>query len=207
MKRSLIAAVAIGIVATVAHSWYTAAFTDQSGWTVPGTQVPTPERWPSYLERLDWPPPSDAARYQFVFGSSSASRVEISGGYGESDRLGVSLEVREFGLPLRALKWEVTSIEAGPGAMAMAKAADSAAGIRTGISLGIDTGDLRKLPVIPMWPGFLVNTAVFAFFAYASAFSFRRFRRFKRRRRGLCTQCCQDLRIATGACSECGARQ
>ncbi len=68
------------------------------------------------------------------------------------------------------------------------------------------------LPVVPIWPGFAINTVFYAgilWLLFAGPFALRRR---SRRRRGLCVKCGYDLRGAgsTGGpdsvtCPECGA--
>ena len=70
-------------------------------------------------------------------------------------------------------------------------------------------GRMRMLPLRPIWPGFAINTAFYAFvlwLLFATSFALRRRRRI---RRGLCPNCAYDLRGAGtrggAACPECGA--
>lgn len=67
----------------------------------------------------------------------------------------------------------------------------------------------RELPLIPIWPGFYINTLLYAcvawlvFFAPFTALRFTK--RARRRRNGWCLQCGYDLRGATNVtCPECG---
>jgi hypothetical protein len=73
---------------------------------------------------------------------------------------------------------------------------------------GVDQYSHRRLSVVPIWPGFAINTlfyAVILWMLFAAPFALRRRRRVKR---GLCPKCAYDLRgraAESDACPECGA--
>jgi hypothetical protein len=64
------------------------------------------------------------------------------------------------------------------------------------------------LPLIPIWPGFAINTVFYAavlWMLFAAPFALRKWRRI---RRGLCPKCGYDLRnrpMDAAVCPECGA--
>ena len=60
----------------------------------------------------------------------------------------------------------------------------------------------RRLPLLPIWPGFAVNTLLYAGILYLPFAPFA-LRRFIRRRRGLCLRCGYP-RGASAVCTECG---
>ncbi len=65
----------------------------------------------------------------------------------------------------------------------------------------------RMLPVLPIWPGFAINTVFYAMILwglFATPFALRRWRRLKR---GLCVKCGYDLRGRPqgSTCPECGS--
>lgn len=66
-----------------------------------------------------------------------------------------------------------------------------------------------RLPVLPIWPGFAINTVFYAlilWMLFAAPFALRRKMRIKR---GLCPRCAYDLRgrpLHAEACAECGVR-
>ncbi|MCI0363320.1 MAG: hypothetical protein L0219_05525 [Phycisphaerales bacterium] len=68
-----------------------------------------------------------------------------------------------------------------------------------------DTWQDPALPLLPIWPGFAINTAFYALILwvlFAAPFALRRRRRI---RRGLCSKCGYDLRGSNvSACPECG---
>lgn len=63
----------------------------------------------------------------------------------------------------------------------------------------------RALPDRPMWPGFTIDTLVYAAAWWVIIFGWQRHRRARRIERGLCSACGYDLRGSDSqACSECG---
>ena len=73
-----------------------------------------------------------------------------------------------------------------------------------GTGNGFDTFDLA-LPLLPIWPGFAINTVFYAFIVwllFAVPFVLRRRRRI---RRGLCPKCAYPVGTSD-VCTECGAR-
>jgi hypothetical protein len=70
-----------------------------------------------------------------------------------------------------------------------------------------DTASNRWLfPVLPLWPGFAIDTLFFAAIWFGVFFGFASGKRAIRRKRGRCLRCGYDLRgdLAAG-CSECGS--
>jgi len=66
----------------------------------------------------------------------------------------------------------------------------------------------RLLPLVPIWPGFLINTLSYAAIWFTLFFGFGSAKRAIRRKRGRCPRCGYDLRGALeNGCSECGWRR
>ena len=66
----------------------------------------------------------------------------------------------------------------------------------------------RALPLAPIWPGFGINTVVYAAILWLLALAPFTARRMIRRKRGRCIKCGYDLRGDFSAgCSECGWRR
>lgn len=63
----------------------------------------------------------------------------------------------------------------------------------------------NRLPIMPMWPGFAVNTFLYAVISGAVLFGPGATKRALRRRRGLCLKCGYDV-AGLQACPECGTR-
>ena len=67
-------------------------------------------------------------------------------------------------------------------------------------------GTVHPIPLRPLWYGFVIDTATYAVILWLLLRGAHDLRRFVRRRRGLCPNCCYDLRGAPsgGGCPECG---
>lgn len=70
----------------------------------------------------------------------------------------------------------------------------------------VDPLDRFALPLLPLWPGFLINSIFYAFFLFALVRVPRVARRALRRRRGRCASCGYDRSglDPDAACPECG---
>jgi hypothetical protein len=62
----------------------------------------------------------------------------------------------------------------------------------------------RELPLIPIWPGFIVNSLMYAALAGLTVYVAITLRRYVRRRRGLCLACGYPLGESE-VCPECGS--
>ena len=69
----------------------------------------------------------------------------------------------------------------------------------------LDVDELRFVPICPIWPGFAINTILYAAILWLPFAALGRFRRRRRIKRGLCPKCAYDLRGGNhAACPECG---
>ncbi|MEE8155134.1 MAG: hypothetical protein V3T53_09310 [Phycisphaerales bacterium] len=69
----------------------------------------------------------------------------------------------------------------------------------------VKRGYRSELPFLPIWPGFALNTILYAAFLWVLTLGPFTARRIIRRKRGLCPKCGYDLRgTARMICSECG---
>jgi hypothetical protein len=80
---------------------------------------------------------------------------------------------------------------------------------RYAITLVIERGDIyheRKamIALMPLWPGFAINTIFYAAMLWVLCFAPGKLRRTIRRRRGLCPACAYPVG-ASPVCTECGA--
>lgn len=204
-----------GTMVNVAVAWACAAWSPQDRWTS-DRPINVPAAWPRYLAALGWPPPDSATAREGV--GPGVTIVEVSGGDPDadwrpsgfgSDKTSVSLEVRGFGIPFRCLQWELHGIRAGSRAKTMADAAARAAGTRTGFDISgltgaTRTGAIRRLPVMPLWAGFLMNTLFYILMTVLLFGAPGTLRRLIRRRRGQCQACGYPIG-ASPVCTECGA--
>ncbi len=93
----------------------------------------------------------------------------------------------------------------------MEQAAMSAAGWRTGIDVTEQFGATywgrgRRLPLTPLWPGFAINTLLYApilWLLFLTPGLLRRWRRIRRIRRGQCPACAYPIGTSP-VCTECG---
>lgn len=67
---------------------------------------------------------------------------------------------------------------------------------------GSNAGD-RALPLLPLWPGLLANTAIYALLWAVSVLMLPAVRRRARRRRGRCVRCNYEV-LGLDTCPECG---
>lgn len=68
---------------------------------------------------------------------------------------------------------------------------------------GFSIGASGQLPLIPIWWGFLANSAIYGFLMFYSFSGWRVVRRWRRIRAGACVACGYDLR-GLQQCPECG---
>ncbi|TVQ53682.1 MAG: hypothetical protein EA377_07485 [Phycisphaerales bacterium] len=216
-KRTIVIALLLfvgGALVNVAVVWGLAAWLPQDRRFGEET-IETPDGWPAYLENLGWPAPNRAIEQTETW--VGITMIEISGGDVEAswkhsgpgtDKTWVMLVIRQFGIPARALRWEVHGVRAGPRAMKLVEAAHEAAGLRTGIDIskGNPDGSLteRRLPLIPLLPGFLINTIFYALLLWLLFFAPFAARRALRRKRRLCEKCAYPVGTSP-VCTECGA--
>lgn len=117
----------------------------------------------------------------------------------------LTLQMSEWGWPMRSLRTSRTN-EVGaalsirmlppPGDHSLAE------GIRLPPSLA-RSPFVAHLPLMPVWPGFAINTLLYAAVAAALLAGPGKLRRALRRRRGQCTRCGYDL-AGLAQCPECG---
>lgn len=205
MKRrsmSAILFITVGGVVNVAVAWGLLAFAPITAF---GTERDT-SHWYSFAERFDLQP----VRYPATFRLNSEWSSEGSGFsiskvdyqpilFGGIPILGAGtfLVYRSCGFPLPALHGWVF------------EHAEYCHCVRLEGHRAREPGPFSSqtdacLPLRPMWPGFLINTILYAlilWLLFAAPFALRRRRR---RRRGLCEQCAYPIGVSP-VCTECGA--
>jgi hypothetical protein len=202
----------LGAVVNIAVAWGIAARTPlYESVTSYDRRIWPPLKWPDYLEKLGWPEPYETlARggHGGAPGSMGATIVQTLGGENSPGSAHVALRVGQFGLPWRTLQWEHHGVLAPARASEIADAAAAAAGWRIGFDVSNKfgtsiKGEVRRLPLTPLWPGFTINTLFYAailWLLFAAPFALRRMRRIKR---GLCPVCAYPVG-ASPVCTECG---
>jgi hypothetical protein len=186
---------AIGVILNVSLAWSIAAWVPGVDLELNGPVDPAEGTGP-------WPVPPPAA-WPKLSSDPFCTRS-----------FGVSLEVRDafrpaltetgtiylmqsagFGVPFRALR--------------ATECTEFAGWDESRISLpryfaGIPLHSGARLPVEPLWPGFLANTLAYAAACYVALHLARAARGARRRRRGLCASCAHEL-AGLSPCPECGA--
>lgn len=157
-------------------------------------------------------PPAEIAVPNGFFGAGQ--RPLVSAWLAESGGPGplAILEFNSFGVPFRALGFSMrtdyaTEVQNGTRTFTP----------RFPVRAGVDASGLTPyttprpalvFPLAPLWPGFALNTLVWALILFACHPGTRMLRRSLRRRRGRCPRCAYDRRgLAPHApCPECGER-
>jgi len=169
--------------------WSSGSAGDQLRWLV---QVPN-----------DWPVESTFGVNSQSAGLSLIARSHTSF---DQDALIHSLNIYDAGVPYRALR-RIEWFRDGPGTASEIAAPWGIwqAGMEapTFLRKWSNVSDPR-LPLLPIWPGFAINTIFYGailWLLFAFPFALRRWRRV---RRGLCAKCAYPVG-ASDVCTECGA--
>ncbi len=199
----------LGAVTTVGVAWSVAllptrspidgemgADVSQAGWPVSvpaGWQAPT-DRFHSESWASDW---------QWV--------SQVDGPRGDVAVATHSVTVLRFGWPLRALQSQ-DGVDGKPAAAESRSGAWSLTSWRRGWELAgaVRPWEAQRVPLLPLFPGFALDTALYAAAWYLLLFTplplYRAGRRRFRVSRGMCASCGYDLNASTNRpCPECGA--
>lgn len=108
-----------------------------------------------------------------------------------------------YGFPLLAMRGSYLLRDDGQGSEEYASRVD---GVPISDFLYGPTSQARALPLVPVWPGFLINTVIFAALLFTIRLVYVTIKRRSRRKRGLCIQCAYNLSGGPHEqCPECGA--
>lgn len=203
MKRRLLSIamfLLLGAAINVAVAWGCGlwASTSRSDDDVPG--IGWPNRAP-----LGWPEP-DRWSYSRGLGLTIRSACENLEQSFATQMLDPSVVVHwmaayDFGLPMRAMRSTRRAVQRG-----RAMAWPGRGGMEWGWPLPplVNRGfAMRRLAFVPIWPGFAVNTVLYALIAWSIGSGTVRLRRARRRRRGRCVACAYDV-SDLDTCPECG---
>jgi hypothetical protein len=160
---------------------------------IPAWPVPTPSHWPAPTYALVGRTAGVEALHQFAF------RTED---FWDRPRFFVIFRYR-VGWPAASLQAE-SWYEFGSNPDESFTHGHPTSVLRTGIGFG---HEWKRLPLMPLWPGFLANTLLYAALLAGICFGPGAARRALRRRRSACIRCGYSLSglPAGAACPECGA--
>lgn len=196
-----------GVILNVLVAWACETWSWEHLGTGPLEPIDVPERWPAYLEELDWPPPTSATRTKSVGLTKERFTSQTSRVGPTLD--GFSQDVRQYGWPARSLLSEVNLVwDPGPGrnAAQMTREALEATGVRVGFDLAtmsVARSYNRSVPIVPVWPGFAINTVFYTALIWLLFEGFRWYRRTCRINRGRCPTCTYPFG-SNDVCTECG---
>lgn len=212
VKRALVA-LAVGVLLNVAISGALAAFIGVPPRPAKQVQAVQPDRWPRTVS-AEWPKPTgvhtrrwwcctmiDAVGYTRIpeeRGPDFVSRATHESAY--------TLMLRQWGWPMRSLEYQWTHTQPMLVNVWLFKP-PAEASLRTGLPVSTSitrSPERTHLPLMPVWPGFVVNSLFYAAVAGAILFAPGAVRRARRRRRGRCLACGYDVR-GLDTCPECGA--
>ncbi len=194
--RTIIFAAFTGLAVTVATAW-------GFQWQLGTWRVSVPRRL-STVDAPSWKgsPPEGYAHPAVSEISGSSIGVTFSQVSSEPalPRMSESLMIQRvaaFGFPLPALRTQIWYD-------GHRKSKSWHQGIWYGDATeGDDLFRRSALPLVPCWPGLLVDSVLYASVALAWP-AFKDVRRWSRRRHGLCTACAYPLGHAGATCPECG---
>lgn len=193
--RVFIFAGIFGAAATVATAWTLEFFREGREPEVGSPGELQEERvWPAPA-LTSWPAAPQIRVAYWWFGG----RVTYADAIGPDGTNYTGQEVRAYGLPLPALQSEniMSDVRIEPWTW------------RRGIFYDAWETDFAvrrsALPLVPCWPGLLIDSVLYAAVAVFACPVFTNLRRRSRGRRGVCAACAYPVGHAGGKCPECGA--
>ena len=227
--RTALVFVLLGAVATVLSAWAIHALVAWRGSTwFDGKATSSGDAW-LRPESLEWPRDRVPTEYATIAPIADIDSAFVGGewalgwtsrqwwvcvGRGEPGGLVYSndhLSITTMGLPLHAMR--VASFQTSPSSNPANRTTSPSLSPRHGIQLVDGSPNSRyivdrfALPLLPLWPGFAINTAFYALLLFLTWRVPFFVHRTLRRRRGRCPACGYDREglDAGAACPECGA--
>ncbi len=160
--------------------------------------------WPGYLRSADWPPPNFGVRYSPGFGIDVLEIART-----RSNRTSVTFIRYESGWPARSAQWHCFGAY-GPQASALLSEAARHAlwyeGLHPPNFIPVaQPRSNRRVPLVPIFRGALLNTAVYALLIGPLFFGLVPLRRRWRAAHGRCPRCGYPVG-RSDTCSECGCK-
>jgi hypothetical protein len=218
--RGIVLWLVLGASVNIAIAWCVTALTAWPGGFASLEWDEEEMKWPRTVPER-WPPPDDLVRYRSL-GWSLDRHVAIVPVGDEGEEGGIPLqymiEAVRVGWPFRGLRWErwvdgepTQRVSGAAGASPPSRTDKAGPGAwRSGIPLdwptfGFVPGAGKRLPICPVWVGFITNTLLYAIVLWLLVRIPRVVRVLIRIFRGRCPQCGYDLRgRLEGGCPECG---
>lgn len=208
--RRIAIALVFGAAMTVLLGWYrpvdTSVIWFTRGWQ-PVKLDPSSRAWPIDVP-ADWPElPSEAERKRSRWSESLRYSHYIGPpslpGPVKILRKKYYLTVERSGWPCRALV-RMQAIAFGPGAPKLIDLGILQGGWPLPIAWRTTRlGTTIPLPLMPLWPGFAINTLFYGALMFGAMVGIPAIKRRKRFKRGLCVQCAYPL-TGGNVCPECG---
>lgn len=212
MRRAA-ALLVVGAVVNVAVAWWGTAvpFGGRGGQGVSSLESGTAS-WPEEVPE-SWPRPrlymqvncASCSEFEMWYCLATTEHATSAGTLAPE----VFLTRSRSGFPLRSMEWhvldEVWARSPGGKTWKKLRGAVSMPSVACKIVSAIrpEPVTLWTVGIIPVWPGFAVNTLVYAVVLVIPPFGCRRLLQTVRRRRGLCIACGYDAK-GLAVCPECG---
>jgi hypothetical protein len=208
--KLVVVSILLGVVINVVVAWGLAAFISVRP---PARQAPPPQplRWPRHVPE-GWPEPSSVSIGKWwccttiqATGHTLLDDPEALNVQPPAEQLSCHLDVCQWGWPMRAMEIQWPHSQKMLVSIWLFRRPTEAS-LRSGLPVSTTltrSSERTHLPLMPVWPGFAVNTLLYGAFAGLVLFAPGATRRMLRHRRGACIACGYDL-AGLGQCPECG---